>query len=64
MKKEMILMRTIRTDLAIERRDALVTNLPEGVEIETENADGAVLTAIRVRTPAAAAALEKPVGVY
>lgn len=64
MKKEMILMRTIRTDLAIERRDALGTNLPEGVEIETENADGAVLTAIRVRTPDAAAALEKPVGVY
>ena len=57
-------MRMIRTDLAIERHDALGENVPNGVEIETENAEGAVLTAIRVRTPEAAAALGKPVGVY
>ncbi len=57
-------MRNIRTDLAVERREALGQNLPEGVEIETENASGAFLTAIHVRTPEAAAALGKPVGVY
>ena len=57
-------MRTIRTDLAIECRDALGENLPNGVEIETENADGAFLTAIHVHTPGAAASLGKPVGVY
>ena len=57
-------MRTIRTDLAIERREALGADPPEGVEIETTRAQGAALTSIYVRTPAAAKALGKPCGDY
>ena len=57
-------MRTIRTDLAIERREALGADPPDGVEIETIRAQGAALTSIFVRTAAAAKALGKPCGDY
>lgn len=57
-------MRNIRTDLAIERHEALQAAPPEGVSLQRETLDGAVLTKITVHSAAAARALQKPCGVY
>ena len=57
-------MRTLRTDLALERHAMLGENVPEGVITEETRADGITLTKTEVRTLPAAEALGKPRGTY
>ena len=57
-------MRTLRTDLALERRSFLGSRLPEGIGFEETQRDGVTLTKIDVFSKEAAAALGKPEGTY
>ncbi len=57
-------MRTIRTDLAVERHAGLAETELEGVALERKTWDGAALVKITVNTEAAARRLQKPRGVY
>lgn len=53
-----------RTDLAVEKSEALGQSLPEGVSCATENVNGLRITRIEVRSAAGAKALDKPQGRY
>lgn len=61
-------MRQIRTDLAIEAREFYCENNesrePEGVESQTEEADGVFITRVRITNSQGEQALGKPVGNY
>ena len=57
-------MRTLRTDLALERHAQLANGVPEGIVFTEEPGDGYVLTKIEVLTDAAAEVLGKPKGAY
>ena len=53
-----------RTDLALECRERLGENLPDGVTVEEKTGEGVTLTKIEVLTKEASLALGKPAGVY
>ena len=55
---------TFRTDLALERREALGSKEPNGVESAEFEKSGAKFTKIRVRNKQGEKALGKPVGTY
>ena len=57
-------MRTLRTDLALERRAQLGKNVPEGIVYEETKKEGVTLIKIEVLTQKAADKLGKPTGVY
>lgn len=53
-----------RTDLALERREILGDDAPEGVECRSYEVSGTKVTEIRVRDENGAKAIAKPVGTY
>lgn len=53
-----------RTDLALERRESLENELPEGVAFEKEEENGVTVTTIIVENEIGSAKLQKPVGTY
>lgn len=57
-------MRTLRTDLALERHAQLGKTVPEGILYQETRKDGVTLIKIEVKTEDAAARLGKPAGVY
>lgn len=53
-----------RTDMAMERRDMLGSDSLDGVTSETRNYDNAVVSEIKITSPAGEKALGKPMGRY
>ncbi len=55
---------SVRTDLALERRELHGETPPPGVETEVSEGENVRVTRIEIVSPAGASALQKPMGVY